>query len=602
MSHIPPPQAPSEPNVSSVTYSTVNTGNANISVNVILTLRSDGGYPVSQYTVTSIPGYRSNTNTTNVIVLNNLTRGQTYTFVANAYHIVGSSANSNVSASYTLAQVPASPTMGTATATGATTANVTYSASSDNGGANITSYTATSIPSGGTGTLNQAGSGTINVTGLTTGTSYTFTVTATNSAGTGANSAVSNQVTEWSIPDAPTIGTATTTGATTATVSFTAPTLNGNSTITSYTATSSPGGITGSLSQAGSGTISITGLTAGTTYTFTVTATNSVGTSANSAASNQITYVTPSSTSYTTAGTYSFIPTSGVTSVSIVAIGAGGGGGWNGGGNGGGAGGGLGYKNNYPVTPGTPYTLVVGGGGIWTPSGYCASGIYSGNSYFVSTSVVFGGGGQNAAILCYPVYYPNGCTGSGNWNNGWAKGGSYVGDGGGNGGNATRRFCNGGGGGGAGGYSGTGGTGGSASTNYNGGQYIEGAAGSGGGGGGGAANGRLFPTYTSPSVTGNGGGGGGVGLFGSGSSGAGGGPSPWGTGGGGGGAGSGGAAGSGGGYPACAGGGTGGNYGGGTGGLSWAPVSSVSRGAGGAIRVVWPGTTRQFPTTCVGTP
>ena len=63
LTHIPPPQPPSEPNISSVTYSTVNTANANISVNVALTLRSDGGATVSQYTVTSIPGNVSNTST-----------------------------------------------------------------------------------------------------------------------------------------------------------------------------------------------------------------------------------------------------------------------------------------------------------------------------------------------------------------------------------------------------------------------------------------------------------------------------------------------------------------------------------------------------------
>ena len=91
------------------------------------------------------------------------------------------------------------------------------------------------------------------------------------------------------VPGAPTIGTATQTGSTTATVVFTAPASNGGSVITSYTATSSPGSVTGTLSQAGSGTITVTGLTGGTAYTFTVTATNAIGTSAASAASNSIT-------------------------------------------------------------------------------------------------------------------------------------------------------------------------------------------------------------------------------------------------------------------------------------------------------------------------
>jgi hypothetical protein len=90
-------------------------------------------------------------------------------------------------------------------------------------------------------------------------------------------------------PSAPTIGTATTASATSATVTFTAPASNGGSAITSYTATSSPGGLTGTLAGATAGTITISGLTASTAYTFTVTATNLEGTSVASSASNSIT-------------------------------------------------------------------------------------------------------------------------------------------------------------------------------------------------------------------------------------------------------------------------------------------------------------------------
>ena len=94
------------------------------------------------------------------------------------------------------------------------------------------------------------------------------------------------------VPDAPTIGTATA-GDTQASVPFTAPASDGGSTITEYTATSSPGSITGTLTQAGSGTITVSGLTNGTAYTFTVTATNAVGTGAASAASNSVTPALP---------------------------------------------------------------------------------------------------------------------------------------------------------------------------------------------------------------------------------------------------------------------------------------------------------------------
>ncbi len=183
---------------------------------------------------------------------------------------------------------PDAPTIGTATL-GNAQATVSFTAPSSDGGLVITSYTATSSPGGITGTLTQSGSGTITVTGLTNGTIYTFTVTATNAIGASLPSAASNSVVT-TVPDAPTIGTAVAgTGNAQATVSFTAPSSDGGSVITSYTATSSPGAITGTLSQSGSGSITVTGLTIGTAYTFTVTATNDIGTSLASAASNSIT-------------------------------------------------------------------------------------------------------------------------------------------------------------------------------------------------------------------------------------------------------------------------------------------------------------------------
>ncbi len=129
------------------------------------------------------------------------------------------------------------------------------------------------------------------------GSAMSCVVTGTNSVGNSSGTSNSTSAVAALVPGAPIIGTATVTGATTATISFTAPASNGGATITTYTAYPSSGAGTGTLSQAGSGTISVTGLTGGTAYTFTVKATNSAGQSAASGSSNSITtYAAPVNT------------------------------------------------------------------------------------------------------------------------------------------------------------------------------------------------------------------------------------------------------------------------------------------------------------------
>lgn len=94
-------------------------------------------------------------------------------------------------------------------------------------------------------------------------------------------------------PTTPTIGTATDGGTgTTVSVAFTPSTYIGKGTIT-YTATSSPGSLTGT----GSGSpITVSGLTTGTTYSFTVAGTTNYGVSSlSSAQSNFVTPTLPTS-------------------------------------------------------------------------------------------------------------------------------------------------------------------------------------------------------------------------------------------------------------------------------------------------------------------
>jgi uncharacterized protein (TIGR02145 family) len=240
-----------------------------------------GGSAITGYTVTSIPGNITATGTASPITVTGLTNGTAYTFTVIATSANGNSSPSAPSNSVTPSAVPDAPTIGTATA-GNAQATVAFTAPVGDGGSAITGYTVTSTPGGFTGTGTASP---VSVSGLTNGIAYTFTVVATNANGNSLPSAASNSVTPTAVPGAPTIGTATK-GNAQATVTFTAPASNGGSAITGYTVTSNPGNFTGAGSVS---PITVTGLTNGTAYTFTVIATNAIGNSLPSAASNSVT-------------------------------------------------------------------------------------------------------------------------------------------------------------------------------------------------------------------------------------------------------------------------------------------------------------------------
>lgn len=93
-------------------------------------------------------------------------------------------------------------------------------------------------------------------------------------------------------PDTPTSAYAHSATTTAANVSFDFPVNTGSGPIISYTAISSPGNISATITQFVSGTSStivVTGLSSATTYTFTVYATNSFGNSIRSNTTNSIT-------------------------------------------------------------------------------------------------------------------------------------------------------------------------------------------------------------------------------------------------------------------------------------------------------------------------
>jgi hypothetical protein len=347
-----------------------------------------------------------------------------------------------------------------------------------------------------------------------------------------------------------------------ATITFSPPSVLNGSTITGYTVISSSGQTTTGASSP----IVMSGLPIGPEYTFTVVASSTSGNSSASAQSNSMRTTVPvGQQAYTSNGTYTWYAPDGVSSVSVVVVGKGGDAvGVNGAG-----GGGVSWVDNYSVVPGQGYTVCVG----------------SPDSYFGSASVVFaqsgkyygGGGGAGAGGQAGTVYgYPT------------------IGYTGGNGGGGSSAQLAGGGGGSAGGYAGGVDGGGWYHSN---GFSVEGWRGVGTGGGGG-------PRNCTAAEYGGGGGGGGIGILGyiagtatniyggfsydrqyN--------PQTYSTGG------SGGSGGEGGQAASYGRGGNGGGYGGGGGGSGGTGMTS-GLGGPGAVRIIWPGNTRSFPSTSAG--
>ncbi|MFM1771494.1 MAG: hypothetical protein RLZZ71_636, partial [Bacteroidota bacterium] len=281
--------APGAPTITSVTA-----GNGQLSV--AFTEGATGGSTITNYKYSTDGGTTFNAvspaSTASPIIITGLTNGTPYNVQIKAVNAVGDGAAS-VSVSGTPATTPSAPNI-TAINPGNGQLSVAFTEGST-GGSTITNYKYSTDGGASFTPVSPAStSSPIVITGLTNGTTYDIQIKAVNAIGDGtATSSVS--ATPYTTPGAPTIGTATA-GNGQATITFTAPVSNGGSPIISYTATSTPGGITGTISQAGSGTITVNGLTNGTTYTFTVVATNAAGSGEASAASNSVNVTLPAPT------------------------------------------------------------------------------------------------------------------------------------------------------------------------------------------------------------------------------------------------------------------------------------------------------------------
>ena len=267
------------------------------------------------------------------------------------------------------------------------------------GGSPVTSVTAKVYQGSNVYTASSSTSP-VTVTGLPNSQISSPTLTATNAIGTSAVSTGPYFQTP-AVPSAPTIGSASLVSGSVQ-VSFTPPTNNNGSNITSYTAVSSPSGITTS----GSGSpITMSGLASGTAYTFTVYATNAVGNSASSAASNSVTTATPSASggtvtydglytvrTFTSSGTLTV--SGGTLACDILVVGGGGASGWNSSTAGGGGAGGLIYQTGASIASGS-YVVTIGTGGLVNQS-YANKSAANGVSTTVGSLYTAVGGGAGA--------------------------------------------------------------------------------------------------------------------------------------------------------------------------------------------------------------
>ncbi|QJQ06904.1 autotransporter domain-containing protein [Undibacterium piscinae] len=234
---------------------------------------SNGGSAITGYTVTVVETGATFVGASSPISVTGLTNGTAYTFTAKATNVAGTGTASAASTAVTpkTAQTitfnnPGSQNFGTSptlSASASSTLPVTFT-SATTGVCTVSGSTLTFVTAGNcTINANQAGNSTIYAA---TQVQQTFTVNAI-------------------VPGAPAAPTATA-GDTTASVSFTVPASNGGSAITGYTVTVVE---TGATFGGASSPISVTGLTNGTAYTFTVKATNSAGTGTASGASTAVT-------------------------------------------------------------------------------------------------------------------------------------------------------------------------------------------------------------------------------------------------------------------------------------------------------------------------
>ena len=259
----------------------------------------DGGESITDYDVSSDDGvtWASTGSTFTAYTLTGLDKGTEYTFRVRAVNSVGNGTASTSVTETTATTRPGAPTSLSASVT-STTADLSWTAPTDDGGSPITEYQyrfTTGTTAGGTWTDTNSTATSVTISSLTADTEYTFQVRTVTTVGSSQSNPSVTETTlsaASTVPGAPTSLTPTAqTGGTSMALAWTVPTDTGSTAISDYDVSSDDGATwvsTGSTFTA----YTVTGLDKGTEYTFRVRAVNSVGNGTASASVTETTLTT----------------------------------------------------------------------------------------------------------------------------------------------------------------------------------------------------------------------------------------------------------------------------------------------------------------------